>query len=69
MPDKKPGDRGVADSIANLRHMRYMTKGPGQFERKRAKPLPAPSIAKLRNDVAKVAKKAVKKKPKKRSRR
>lgn len=69
MPDhKKPADRGVVDSIAHLRELRYMTRGPGQFERKR-KAAPAPSIDQLRSKVATVAKKAAKKKTKKRGRR
>ena len=52
--DKKPSDRGVADSIAALRLKRYMTKGPG------AKPTRAaakPSVEALRSEVAKTAKK------------
>lgn len=57
MPDKKPSDRGVVDSIAALRAQRYMTRGPGQFERQRKKAAPAPTLAKLRSEVAKVAKK------------
>lgn len=68
MADKKPADRGVVDSIANLRHLRYMTRGPGQFERKR-KVAPAPTVDQLRSTVDKVAKKAAKKKTKKRARR
>jgi hypothetical protein len=55
MPDhKKPTDRGVADSIAALRHMRYMTRGAGQFERKKSA-APKPSVDQLRKKVAKVA--------------
>ena len=78
MIDKKPGSRGVVDSIARLRELRYMTKGAG------AKPQrPAPAIAmgriqdapdrvypltkkttvdQLRADVAKVAVKPKKRK-------
>lgn len=57
MYEKKPTDRGVVDSIARLRELRYMTKGPGA---KRAKVPAKPSIEKLRSEVAKVAKKAKK---------
>lgn len=64
MQEKKPTNRGVVDSIAALRELRYMTKGPGAV---RAKRTPAkPSIEKLRVDVAKVAKKAKKTKGRRR---
>lgn len=67
MQDKKSTDRGVADSIAQLRLNRYMTKGAGA---KRAKaPTPLPSVDQLRDQVAKVAIKVRKKKSKKRARR
>lgn len=56
MQEKKPASRGVVDSIAALRELRYMTKGPGAKRRSPAKP----SIEKLRVDVAKVAKKKTK---------
>lgn len=56
MQEKKPAGRGVVDSIAALRELRYMTKGPGAKRRAPAKP----SIEKLRVDVAKVAKKKTK---------
>lgn len=64
--DKKSASRGVVDSIARLRELRYMTKGAG------AKPQKAPAkptIEKLRADVAKVTPAPKKqKKSKKRSR-
>jgi hypothetical protein len=64
MADKKPDGRGVVDSIARLRELRYMTRGPG------AKPVPKPSIDQLRADVAKVvAKKPKARKAKKKGRR
>lgn len=62
MHEKKPPARGVVDSIAALRAQRYMTRGPGQFERRAKKAAPAPTLAKLRQDVATVAKKTAKKK-------
>lgn len=57
-----PEDRGVVASIERLRLRRYNDKGPGA---KAARVAPRPSIAKLRGDMAKVAKK----KPKPRRRR
>ena len=59
MHEKKPTDRGVVDSIARLREQRYMTKGPGA---KRARPAPKPTVEQLRTVVAKVEKKATKRK-------
>lgn len=71
MSDKKMGP--VEASIARLRELRYMTRGPG------AKPARAPKVAtieQLRSDVAAVPptksraqKKAAKKARKKRARR
>lgn len=65
MHEKKPSARGVVDSIAALRAARYMTRGPGQFERRGKKATPAPTLEKLRKDVDTVAKKAAKKKKQK----
>lgn len=62
MADKKPEGRGVVDSIARLRELRYMTRGPGA---KSARSPKLPSIDKLRADIAKVPAKKVKKKSKK----
>jgi hypothetical protein len=65
MPDnRKAADRGVVDSIARLRNLRYMTKGPGA---KRAAPA-KPTVDQLRADVAKVTVKPKKKAKKRRSR-
>lgn len=67
MPEhKKPSDRGVVDSIAALRLLRYNTNGPGAA---RAKPAKLPSVDQLRDQVAKVKPKVRKKKSKKRARR
>lgn len=66
MHKKKPADRGVVDSIAALRLMRYLEKGPGA---KPARQTTRPSVDQLRSDVATVVKKAAKKKPKRRNRR
>lgn len=63
MADKKPGDRGVVDSIARLRELRYMTRGPGAAPKRAPKPT---SVQQLRVQVAKIA---VKKKAKKGKRR
>jgi hypothetical protein len=63
MSDKKASDRGVVDSIARLREIRYMTKGPGAA---RARAPKKPTIDKLRSDVAKVEKKTKKAKQGKR---
>lgn len=66
MSDKKSSDRGVVDSIARLREIRYLTKGPGAKSPRAPK---RPTIDKLRKDVAKVtAKKAKPKKAKMRKR-
>jgi hypothetical protein len=59
---KKTTGRGVVDSIAALRLLRYNTKGPGA---ERAKPIAKPSIEKLRDVVAKVVTKKKKRKVKK----
>ena len=61
MADKSK-DRGVVDSIARLRELRYMTRGPGA---KRARAVVKPSIEKLRDVVAKVVTKKKKRKSKK----
>lgn len=67
MQDKKPASRGVVDSIAHLRYLRFMTKGPGA---KRAKaPAPLPSVNQLRVQVAKVGKTKISKRKTKRTRR
>lgn len=66
--DKKAANRGVVDSIARLRELRYYTKGPGAKHKAPAKP----TVEQLRADVAKVAAKPAKpkkKKAKKRGRR
>lgn len=63
--DKKPGNRGVVDSIARLRNLRYMTKGPGAKHAAPAKP----TVDQLRADVAKVAVKPAKKKKAKKAKR
>ena len=64
--DKKPANRGVAESIARLRLLRYMTKGPGAKHKAPTKP----TVEQLRSDVAKIAvKPAKKKRAKKRGRR
>ena len=55
--DKKSGDRGVVDSIARLRQIRYMTRGAGA---KPSKAPATPTVEQLRATVAKV-------KPKKRN--
>lgn len=63
--DKKPANRGVADSIRRLRELRYMTRGAGAKLKAPAKP----TVEQLRSDVAKIAvKPAKKKKAKKRGR-
>lgn len=59
--DKKPANRGVVDSIARLRELRYMTKGPGAKHKAPAKP----TVEQLRADVAKVKVKPAKKKARK----
>lgn len=63
MADRKaPGP--VESSIARLRELRYMTRGPG------AKPVKKPSIEQLRADVAAIKTKPSKpKKAKKKARR
>lgn len=62
MADKKSGDRGVVDSIARLRELRYMTRGPGAKPPRKAT---QPSIEDLRAKVAAVAKKPSKRRSKK----
>lgn len=71
MSEKKMGP--VEASIARLRELRYMTRGPGAKPARQAK---APTIEQLRADVAavpptktKAQKKAAKKAKKKRGRR
>lgn len=75
--DKKPEHSKLAD-IERLREIRYMTKGAGAKKRRtvyHTQTTLGPTgeviseVDKLREAVAKVAKKAAKKKPKKRSRR
>jgi hypothetical protein len=61
--DKKPSDRGVADSIAALRLKRWMDKGPGA---KPAREPAKPSVDGLRDKVASVGKKAKAKRGKRR---
>jgi len=53
MPDEKKGPSKV-DDIARLRHLRYMTKGPGA---KHPRPVEKPSVASLRVEIEKVVKK------------
>lgn len=60
---KPPGD--VEASIARLREIRYMTKGPGAA-RARKPAITVATVEKLRAVVAKVSKKSAKKKSKKR---
>lgn len=64
--DKKPGSRGVVDSIAALRLKRYNEKGAGA---KHAKPAPSPATVKLLQAVVDSVKPKKRKKSKKRSRR
>lgn len=64
MSEKKIGP--VEASIARLRELRYMTRGPGAA---RARPPKLPSIDNLRADIAKVPAKKSKKKSKKGKRR
>lgn len=59
--DKKPGDRGVADSIRALRERRYFEKGAGAKHKTPAKP----TVEQLRADVAKVKARPAKKKARK----
>lgn len=59
--DKKAGDRGVVDSIAALRQMRYMTRGPGA---ERQKPSKLATVEQLRAKVSKVPTKISKRKKK-----
>jgi hypothetical protein len=59
--DKKTGDRGVVDSIAALRHLRYMTRGPGAVKYAPAK---LPTVDELRAKVSKVPTKISKRKKK-----
>lgn len=59
--NKKSGDRGVVDSIAALRQMRYMTRGPGA---ERKQPAKLATVEQLRAKVAKVPTKISKRKKK-----
>lgn len=67
MQDKKPTDRGVVDSIAALRELRYMTRGPGRFEGRKRAPA-TPTVKKLQAVVDKIPAKP-KKAKKRRARR
>lgn len=63
--DKKPGDRGVVDSIYALRMKRYNEKGAGAVRA----PAKLATVDQLRSKIAKVPAVKISKKKKKRTKR